>query len=199
MVADTLGHAVHQDVVVDAVEELWQSSRLPLAVALDAADRAAQFNRVQGMHERLCLTLTRKAVLMTLAGRPAPARTRLDRAGAWRSRTSTGPLHGDAGAAGGRGGRWARPDRKRRRAVPLSVVGGAPRRVHHVGPRRDRPRERWIVEQHATAGAEFRPGAGFEWPPGRRPAHPGRSLAGLAAPRDLRRLRHHVRGAGLAP
>ncbi len=42
--------------------------RVPLADAMDAADRAEQFYRAQRMNQRRFLVLTRKAVLLTFAG-----------------------------------------------------------------------------------------------------------------------------------
>ncbi len=47
---------------------LGQSAHVPLAVALDAAERAEGFYRMQAMPRRLSYLLTMKAVVLTLAG-----------------------------------------------------------------------------------------------------------------------------------
>ena len=57
---------------------LGQSSHLPLAVALDAADRAESFYRVQGMPRRLSYLLVMKAVVLTQAGQWRSALDLLD-------------------------------------------------------------------------------------------------------------------------
>ncbi len=54
---------------------LGQSAHVPLAVALDAADRAEVFYRAQGLRRRLAYLLVMKTVVLTMAGRwPAASR-----------------------------------------------------------------------------------------------------------------------------
>lgn len=57
---------------------LGQSAHLPLALALDAADRAEGFYRTQAMPRRLAYLLTMKAVVLTQAGRWRSASELLD-------------------------------------------------------------------------------------------------------------------------